>query len=237
MNEKLTPQLHKSSTQAHLPIDEIREGTVLLKNGGLRGVLFVRGVNFDLKSAEEQNAIISSYQGFLNSLEFPIQILVKSKKIDLASYIANIESRSERQQNNFLKNVMLDYVEFIRSLTSVANVMTKEFYVIVPYSPLTIPKKGAFASLLGGGGTAKEKDFLTHKKVLDERVQTTLNGLESASLRAARLSTQELIELFYTSYNAESSVHQKFTGSNEITTGVVSAPSLNTKTTIDPPTL
>lgn len=226
MPEKLSPQLHKSSTQAHLPIDEIREGTVLLKNGGLRGVIFVRGVNFDLKSEEEQNAIISSYHGFLNSLNFPIQILIKSKKIDLTSYIDTVETKADQNQNVLLKEMMLSYADFIRSLSEVANVMTKEFYIIVPFSPPATSSSGSLG-LLFKSATAQKKEslFLEHKKILDERVQIILNDIESAGLRAARLSTQELIELFYGSYNPSSSIHQKFSDSKDITANIVSTES------------
>lgn len=205
-----------ASAQEFLPIEEIKEGVVTLKEGGLRAVLLIRGTNFGLKSEDEQNAIINSYQGFLNSLEFPLQILTRSKKIDLTPYLKKLEVLEKSQTNELLLMQTVEYVDFIKKLTEIANVMSKEFYAVVPFNASAIKKGGVFSQLTGlfskGAWEAQTKaTFEQNKAGLDQRVEVTKSGLEGIGLKVAQLNTEELIELFYNIYNPEVAYQEKLT--------------------------
>lgn len=203
----------KTPVQQYLPISEIKNDVCLLKNGGLRAILLARGTNFGLKSEAEQNAIIYAYQGFLNSLEQPIQILVRSKKIDLTPYLKKLEGFEKNQKNELLRLQTLEYRDFVQRLIEVCNVMSKEFYLVVPYDPPIIEKEGFLKQFLGffskkEGGT-EEKGYQANCEILKGRVERTISGLESVGLKAVRLNTEALIELFYNLYNPELSYQEK----------------------------
>ena len=208
----------KHSTQLYLKVAEIRDDTAVLKNGGLRTVLKCSSINLNLKSEEEQNAVIYSYQNFLNSLEFPFQILVRSKKLDLDTYIEKLKKLGVKQTNPLLQKQTFEYIEYISRLVEYADIMEKEFYVIVPQDPFGEEKKGLLASFLANifpkDSVAKikkrNKEFTELKKRLSQRVNLIRAGLESCNLRIQELDTQELIELFYETYNPLSSRIQKF---------------------------
>ena len=133
-----------AGTQTFLKIAEIRDNTVVLKNGGVRGILKVSSINFNLKSEDEQNAIIYSYQGFLNTLEFPIQIVVRSKKLDIDDYLDTLRVKGDEQANPLLQQQTFEYIEYISKLVEYADIMEKEFYVIVPYDPFRAQKLNMF---------------------------------------------------------------------------------------------
>lgn len=206
-----------ASTQQHIQIAEIRDNTLVLKNGGLRTILKTSSINFNLKSEPEQNSIIYSYQNFLNTLEFPIQILVRSKKLEIDEYIEKIRSYGEKQQNPLLKKQTFEYAEYIQKLVEYADIMEKEFYVVVPYDPPRAKKKGVFGQFLQ---TMKSKDsvieikkrhaeFENLKKSLNQRVNVVRTGLEQCGLRVDELSTHEIIEVFYKIYNPGVSREEK----------------------------
>lgn len=214
-----------ASTQEHLEIAEIRENTIVLKDGSLRSVLRISSVNFDLKSEQEQDSLIYSFQGFLNLLEFPIQILVRSKKLDIDSYIEKLRAIAEAQQNPLLKNQTYDYIDFIRKLVDLADIMKKEFYVVVPNDALDLtqaisPLKKLFASFNSKDSKVnyqkRQREFSSLKKGLDQRKQTISNGIEGMGLTANELTTPELIKLFYESYNPITAELQKFTDLKDI---------------------
>ncbi|NIM46785.1 MAG: hypothetical protein GTN40_01340, partial [Candidatus Aenigmarchaeota archaeon] len=145
----ISPQKRrKQSTQIYLPIQEIKDGVIILKDGSLRVILMANAVNFELKSEDEQSAIEYSYQNFLNSLDFPIQILIRSKHLELDGYIKKIEELTKKQESELLQMQTLAYVDQIKSLLEYANIMDKEFYIVIPYYPKAIEKSGFVKNLL-----------------------------------------------------------------------------------------
>lgn len=213
------------STQAYLDIEEIHNGVAILKNGGLRMVLMVSAVNFALKSEQEQNAIIYSFQGFLNSLSFPIQIVMQSRRLDLSSYLAKLKSKNKEEENPLLRLQMADYIGFIEQLLTVANIMEKKFYVVIPYQPVIIKKENILSKIgrLFSPGAKKTEivDFEMHRKELAHRTEVIAAGLGSVGLRAVQLNTLELAELYYSSYNPELATRQKIFSLADITAPVV----------------
>ncbi|PIQ78117.1 hypothetical protein COV81_05380 [Candidatus Peregrinibacteria bacterium CG11_big_fil_rev_8_21_14_0_20_41_10] len=212
-----------SATQTHLRIAEIRDNVLVLKNGGLRVVLETTSVNFNLKSEEEQNAIIYSYQAFLNTLDFPIQIVVRSKKLDLDNYLSNLKSIGEKQKNPLLQKQTFEYVEYIHRLLEFADIMDKAFYVVVPFDPLRSQKTSIFTKFFQRfkmADTAVEiqkrhKEFERLIKGLNQRVSTVIAGLENCGLKVSQLDTSKLVELYYNIYNPITSRNQKVTDPTE----------------------
>lgn len=195
-----------SPTQQFLKLAEIRDDLIVMNDGTLRAVLAVSSTNFDLKSEEEQNALIYSYQRFVNSLDFHIQILVQSRKMDIAEYISKLKTMAEKQTNELLRMQTQEYIEFIDRLVESANVMNKNFYVIIPYDTSINPAATSFFGKLFGTGKVKaiadrEANLASAKKQLDERTNTISASLSSSGLRIVRLNTDQLIELVYNSYN------------------------------------
>ena len=206
-----------TSTQQHMQIAEIRDNVLVLKNGGLRTVLKTSSINFNLKSEAEQNSIIYSYQNFLNTLEYPIQILVKSKKLEIDDYIEKIRGFGDKQQNPLLKKQTFEYAEYIQKLVEYADIMEKEFYVIVPYDPPRAEKKGIFKEFLKYMHSKdsvvdikrRHSEFEQLKKGLSQRVNVVKTGLEQSGLKVDELTTHEIIELFYKTYNPGISREEK----------------------------
>jgi hypothetical protein len=202
------------STQTHMRIGEIRDDTIVLKNGGLRVVLEVSSINFNLKSEQEQNSIIYAYQGFLNSLEFPIQIDIKSKKLDIDQYISQVKKLGDNQKNPLLQEQTYEYAEYVAKLVDYADIMEKKFYVVVPYDParnLGVTKgfQSFFQRLAPKDSYTDVKrrhaEFNDLKKNLGQRINIVSSGLEQCGLKVKQLETPELIELFYETYNPLSS--------------------------------
>lgn len=212
------------STQLYLKVSEIRDDAAILKNGGLRMVLKTSSVNLNLKSEQEQNAVIYSYQNFLNSLEFPIQIVVRSKKLDLEQYIDKLKKIGVKQGNPLLQKQTFEYIEYVSRLVEYADIMEKQFYVVIPQDPIGEERRSFFKSFLEsifpGDSVSKIKQrhaqFAELKKRLTQRVNTVRAGLESCGLRADPLNTQELIELFYETYNPLTSRSQRFEPNQEL---------------------
>lgn len=198
----------RPSTQAHLPIAEIKEGVVVLKDGTLRKVLMTSSVNFALKSEDEQNALISSYVSFLNALDFPLQIVVQSRKLQIKPYLAKLADLEKKQPSELMRIQIADYRAFVEEIVDIGQIMTKRFYVVVPYDPLSNRKKGFFARLKEIFKPAftlklKEDRFQKRKADLDVRVRQVQSGLGSMSLETVELDTQALIELYYTTFNPD----------------------------------
>jgi type IV secretory pathway VirB4 component len=204
---KTKKQIAGSPTQSFLKLNEIRSDCIIMQDGSLRAVLVVSSTNFDLKSQEEQNALIFAYQRFLNSLEFHVQILMQSRKMNIDEYTGKLKGIMERQTNELLRMQTSEYIEFINRLVESANVMNKNFYVIVPYEEVIASEvAGGFFSKLfrrdqAGAISAREKNFAEARKQLDERASTVASNLSSSGLRVVRLNTDQLIELVYNSYN------------------------------------
>ncbi|MEK7553551.1 MAG: hypothetical protein AAB504_02625, partial [Patescibacteria group bacterium] len=195
------------ATQQFVDIAEIKNGTVILKNGGLRRVLMVSGINFDLKSEEEQNIILYAFQNFLNTLDFSMQFVIHSRKMNIDAYIENLKKRGEQEENELLKNQISEYMEFIKSFVEQNAVMAKTFFAVVPYDPIQI--SGAASDLLSGlkfwekKKDKNKKDEGEEQKLiqLNQRTEQVISGLNQIGLRAVALNNEELIELFYNYYN------------------------------------
>lgn len=206
-----------ASTQLYLNIAEIKDDVVILKNGGLRAVLQTSSVNFNLKSEEEQNSIIYAYQGFLNSLDFPIQIVVQSRKLDIDKYIENVKETAEKHESPLLKEQTLEYADYIQKLIEYADIMEKSFYVVVPYDPYRTQNLNMFAKFMKSISAQDSIDAIKRRhhefeelnKHLGERVGSVKNGLEACNLRVAQLTTPQLIDLFYKIYNPQTAHNEK----------------------------
>lgn len=209
------------STQQYLDIAEIKDNTVVMKDGTLRAVLLVSSINFALKSEDEQNAVIDSYIRFLNNLSFTLQIVIQSRELDIDNYLQYLKVKEKEQINKLLKAQTADYIEYIKELTSLGRIMNKRFYVIVPYDPLTDKHKSFFSSITEALKPAtiiklKEKIFLKYQEMLDRRVDSVSGGLESMGVAVARLDTQSLIELYYKTYNPETARNQNLADLDKI---------------------
>ena len=213
MANKLAGNKITASTQQYLDIAEIKDNTVVMKDGTLRAVLMVSSINFALKSEEEQSAVIGSYVRFLNNLAFTLQIVVQSRELDIDNYLTFLKEKEKEQINKLLKIQTADYIEYIQELTSLGRIMSKRFFVVVPYDPVTDKHKGFFSSIKEALRPAtiiklKEQTFVRYQEMLDRRVDSVMGGLESMGVSVARLDTQSLIELYYKTYNPETSKNQ-----------------------------
>jgi len=209
------------STQQYLDIAEIKDNTVIMRDGTLRAVLAVSSINFALKSEDEQNAVISSYVGFLNNINSMIQIVIQSRELNIASYLEYLHQCEKEQTNKLLKIQTTEYIEYIKELISIGKIMNKRFYVIVPYSPISDQRKGFFSSLSEAFRPAtslklKESKFLKYKESLYRRVESVNSSLSSLGVDVHQLDTQELIELYYKTYNPETSKNQPLVDINKI---------------------
>ncbi len=216
------------STQNSLLISEIKDGVVIMNDGSLRGVVMASAINFDLMSSQEQTAVEFAYQGFLNSLHFPVQILIKSHKIDLDPYLEKLEARRSEQSNQLLALLMDDYIANVRALVEEVNIMDKQFFVVVPFFPtvsltnktsLISGLKGAFAST--PQITVAEQDFHAYKTELAQRINLVSSSLTHMGIRAVALNTQELIDLYYSAYNPDVAASQKLIDAGQLQTPVV----------------
>jgi type IV secretory pathway VirB4 component len=205
-------------TQQFVEIKDIKNGTVILKNGGLRQILLVSGVNFDLKSEEEQGMIINLFQGFFNSLNFTVQIFIHSRKLNIEKYLEHMAARESQETNELLKNQISEYREFIKGLVADNAIMSKNYFVVVPYDPIKLAEgseaitKKIFGVLEQKGiqkptrildSKAKEEELAEHIEQLSQRVSQVAAGLNQIDLRAVALNNDELVELFYNLYNPE----------------------------------
>ena len=202
------------STQQYLDVAEVRDGVIIMKDGTLRGVILVSSMNFALKSEDEQNAIIQGYVQFLNSLDFPFQIVIQSRKLDVTKYLNELERREKQQTNDLLKLQMTDYRQFVMELVELGDIMSKKFFVVVPYNPSSDKKKGFFSQLSSlfsapGNIRLREEQFLQMKNELDQRLSAIMSGLSSMGLNAVELDTQSIIELLYTLYNPDTAEQEK----------------------------
>ncbi len=214
-------------TQIYLPFSEIHDDTVILKNGGIRAILRTTSINFNLKSEEEQNALSYGYQSFLNSLEFPVQIVIRSRKLDVDKYIDNLKAKVTTQTNPLLQKQTYEYIDFVSRLVEYADIMEKDFLVVVPYDPpraQTIHFIEKMLQMIKGKDTYSEvkrrhDEFETLRKGLAQRVLTIQSGLENLGLKIHQLTTQELIELFYNTYNPVVSRNEKMKEAKEYNMG------------------
>ena len=193
-------------SQQFVPIREIKDGVLYLKNGSIRQLLLVSGVNFELKSEAEQNLILSGFQNFINSLDFSVQFFIHSRKVNVDNYLAKMEERKEEEQNELLKIQIEEYVSFIRNFVDQNAIINKNFFVVVPYDPITVvnPASGLM-SIFKKSNSIEEKNN-SDKENLDQllrRVEQVTEGLNQIGLRAVKLENEETTELFYNLYNPQ----------------------------------
>ena len=222
-----------NSTQNMLQIAEIRDGVVIMNDGSFRSVIMVKSSNFDLMSPQEQEAVEYSFQGFLNSLYFPIQIFVRSQKVDLQPYVEKLDKIRTEHDNMLLAMLMEDYINYIDQLSQQTNIMDKRFYVVIPFFPTTDVQKALTQSKNFITGlqalfvtkeqrvTINEADLEKAKTELRNRVQAALAGLMQCGIQGLPLDTQELIELYYDTYNPDTATRQQLKNFNDLTADVV----------------
>ncbi len=208
MDKLPKPKKIAESTQKYLNIAEIKDNTIILRDGGLKAAIAVSSTNFALKSEEEQNALVAGYQNFLNSLDFPIQILMHSRILDINGYLEKLRNLAASQTNELLRIQMSEYIEYVQRLVEYASIMSKNFYVIVPYSagkPVKESLGSRFMKILNPASAviASEESFELGKQKLDERLDHVVSALGALGLRSIVLRTEELVELLYQSYNFE----------------------------------
>ncbi len=194
------------ATQSIIPIKEVRNGILVLKDGSMRALLMTSSVNFALKSADEQDSIIYQFQQFLNSLNFSVQIFVQSRRLDIRPYIATLESREKEQINDLMRIQVKEYIEFIKAFTERTNIMTKTFYIVVPYTPPVLnlgagKGTGFFKKKDAKPQPGAKEDFEEYATQIEQRVAVVQQGITRAGVRAVQLGTEEAIEVFYRLFN------------------------------------
>lgn len=206
----------RPSTTTHIPISEVKDGVVILKDGTLRAVLLVSSINFALKSEDEQNAIISAYVSFLNSIDFSIQVVIQSRRLQIRPYLERLAEIEKGQPNELLRVQIADYRAFVKELVQIGQIMTKRYYVVIPYDPASNQKKSfwsRFKEVLSPVVSIrlKEERFQQRKDDLDLRVRHVIGGLSGIGLNAVQLDTQAIIEMYYSTYNPDIA-HQETLG-------------------------
>ncbi len=196
------------TTQEFVPIQEIRDGIIILKNGGMRSVVLASSLNFALKSQDEQASILLQFQNFLNSLDFSIQIFIQSKKLDIRPYVALLEDRYKDQVGELMKIQVREYIEFVKTFVENTNIMSKSFFVVVPYDPIPVNiSNNPISRMLPGKNKGKSKQetadeqFRESKSQLEQRVAVIEQGLVRCGIRTAELGTEEVVELYYKLFN------------------------------------
>lgn len=218
-----------ASTQENIPIAGVKDGIVILRNGQYRMIFEVSAVNFSLKSEDEQNSLVLQYQSFLNSIHFPIEITIRSKKLDLAPYINKIKQLNEKQTNELLKIQTTDYIDFVGQLINLANIMKKTFYVSLGYQPLTVGQGTVLDKLFNRKKTSvgslkiSDEEFNHNAKELRTRGQNVAQGLGSMGLHCKQLNTEEVIELFYGIYNPEVAGKERLTEAENVSSAFVTS--------------
>jgi hypothetical protein len=225
--------VNPNSTQNMLQIAEIRDGIVIMSDGSFRSVVMVKSINFDLMSPQEQEAVEFNYQNFLNSLYFPIQIFIRSQKVDIAPYIEKLDKIRSEHDNMLLALLMDDYIGYITTLAQQTNIMDKKFYIVIPFFPHVDVQKAltqsknfitGFMDLFNSKEqhvVINEDDLEKAKTELRTRVQTVLSGLLQSNIQGLPLDTQELIELFYDTYNPDTATRQQLKNFNSLTADVI----------------
>ncbi|MBT5338048.1 hypothetical protein HN858_01445 [Candidatus Falkowbacteria bacterium] len=224
MPAKKTTGKVTTSTQLFLDIAEIKNDTVIMKDGTMRAVLMASSINFALKSEDEQNALVSAYVTFLNYLDFPIQIVIQSRKLDIEGYLKRIEEAEKELTNELLKRQILDYKNYINELVDLGDIMTKHFFIAVPFSPIE-GKGGGFFEKLGAVFSPakvirlKQDKFEKFLHDLNQRVEHVNMNISSLGITAVRLDTQSLIELYYNAYNPAIAKSQKLSDLDKLRVG------------------
>lgn len=222
-----------NSTQNSLLIAEIRDGIVIMSDGSYRSVVMAKSINFDLMSPQERESVEYAYQGFLNSLYFPVQIFIRSTRVDLRPYLERLDKIRSEHDNMLLALLMEDYLAYMEALSQQTNIMDKKFYVVIPYFPVASLQKSftqsknfftGFAGLFNSKEqriVVTEADLNAAKDELRNRVQAVLGGLQQAGIQALPLDTSELIELYYDTYNPDTATRQQLKNFDDFTAPIV----------------
>jgi hypothetical protein len=210
-----------TSTQKYLTFSEVKNDVVVMPDGSMRGVLLVSSVNFALKSEDEQSALVQGYVQFLNSFDFPMQIVVQSRRLRIDDYLNNIKDKEKKQTNELLRIQTGEYRRYVAELVKLGDIMTKRFYIVVPYHPLADTKKNFISRLFElvrpvGSLRISQERFNQNRRELMKRLGHVQAGLNSMGVLSITLDTQSLIELYYNTYNPNVSQSQPLVDINKL---------------------
>ena len=201
----------KKGSQQFVPVRDIRDGVVILKNGQMCMVLLATSINFALKSQDEQQAILQQFQVFLNTLDFSLQMYMQSRRLDIDPYLNKLAQLESQQDNDLMRIQLREYIDFIRNFTEEVDVMSKNFFVIIPYTPGAIDVKsglsGVFSSA-AGKAPPEEKRFEEQRTQLEQRVSIVENGLNRLGVKTVPLGNDDLVELYYHIFNPRDIKHR-----------------------------
>ena len=193
------------ATQDFVPIKEIRDGIVILKDGSMRSVVMASSINFALKSEEEQQGVIMQFQNFLNGLDFSVQISIQSRELDIRPYISTLETRYKNELGDLMKIQIREYISFIKNFVDQTSIMTKTFFVVIPFSPSTSSSSSSTLNQLinrkQSDGKEKDNHFDENRTQIEQRIGTVSQGLSRCGIRTVQLGTEEIVELFYKIFN------------------------------------
>lgn len=209
------------ATHQYLDIAEIKEDVVIMKDGTLRAVVLVSSINFALKAEVEQSALIAGYMELINSFQYPVQVVIQSRRLNMDKYLTSISELERTQKNELLKTQMKSYREFVKQLLEIGEIMTKRFYMVIPFFPYEGKQKSFFSKLKeafipGEVIRISRKNFDEYKNELQIRTGQVLGSLNSLGLNAVVLDTQSLIELYYNAYNPTTSASQPLVDINKL---------------------
>lgn len=193
-----------NSTQNFVPIRDIKDNVVILKNGQMNMVLLASSINFALKSTDEQEAILAQFQAFLNTLDFSLQFFVQSRRLNIKPYLDQLREREPKQDNELMAIQLREYMQFVETFTSEVNIMTKNFFVVIPYTPVAANLQTNITDFFGSknkGVYFDDKDFAEHRSQLEQRVTLVEQGLNRVGVRTISLKDEELVELYYHIFN------------------------------------
>lgn len=199
--------LNAKAAQEFVPIKEVRDGIIVLKNGDLRAIVLANSINLSLKSQDEQKATILQFQNFLNTLDFSVQISIQSRRLDIRPYLLLLENRLKVQSEPLLKLQTKEYIEFIKNFTDSVAIMTKSFFVVVPYTHTVLKSDSGILGRLFSrrssreAQAAKQVDFEEKRSQLEERVSVIEQGLARCGINSIQLGTEEVVEVFYKVFN------------------------------------
>lgn len=194
-----------TSTQQFVPIRDVKNGVLLLNNGQMCAVLLASSINFALKSLEEQQAILRQFQNFLNTIDFSLQIHVESRRLNIQPYLQLLEGQKDKQFNDLMRIQLEEYIQFVKTFTKEVDIMSKNFFVVVPYTPAPVDVKQGFVNMFGRdtSNLPGDSEFSEHRQQLFQRVTVVEQGLNRVGVKTARLEDEALVELFYHLYNPD----------------------------------
>lgn len=193
----------ENATQNFVSLQDIKENIAILKNGQMNMVLLASSINFALKSLDEQEATLRQFQSFLNTLDFDVQFYIQSRRLNIKPYLELLAEREDKQDNDLMKIQLREYMQFIKNFTDEVDVMSKNFFVIVPYTPVAANIQSGLKDMLSKNKNVyyDDKNFTEHKLQLEQRVSLVEQGLTRVGVRTVLLHDEELVELYYHIFN------------------------------------